>query len=177
MVSMSNVTTTIQASSFYGEDRDKIFAVAEVNGMSGLKLEDLKKLSLKQIESRNIRIDYVKYLTDSNSLKDVYLRISDFELEDSFSIRLSLLLENRFFDRLEISPKEREQFIKRLEKFPKLKVFRSIEEQEYKVVNVIRHSTKILEVKLVLYEMESVTLEELPYRIRWVWNDIINRFN
>jgi hypothetical protein len=116
-------------------------------------------------------------LTDSNPLKDVYLRISDFELEDSFSIRLSLLLENRFFDRLEISPKEREQFIKRFEKFPKLKVFRSIEEQEYTVVNVIRHSTKILEVKLALYEMESVILEELPYRIRWVWNDIINRFN
>jgi hypothetical protein len=145
--------------------------------MSGLKWEDLKKLTLKEIKSRNIRIDYTGYLTDSNPLKDVYLRISDFELEDSFSIRLSLLLENRFFDRLEISPKEREQFIKRFEKFPKLKVFRSIKEQEYKVVNVIRHSTKILEVKLALYEMESVILEELPYRIRWVWNDIINRFN
>jgi hypothetical protein len=143
--------------------------------MSELKRDDLKKLTLKEIESRNIRIDYLQYLTDSKPLRDVYLKISSFEIEDSFSIKLSLLLDKSFFDGHEIFPKEREQFIKKILKFPKLRVYTSIDGQEYKVENVIHHSTKILEVKLVLYKMENVTLEELPYRIRWVWNDIVDK--
>jgi hypothetical protein len=143
--------------------------------MSERKRDDLEKLTLKEIESRNIRIDYLEYLTDSKPLKNMYFKILSFEIEDSFSIRLSLLLDKNFFDGHEIPSKEREQFIKKILKFPKHRVYTSIDGQEYKVENVIHHSTKNLEVKIVLYRMENVILEELPYRIRWVWADIVDK--
>jgi len=144
--------------------------------MTELKWEDVKKMTFKEIESRQVKMDYASYLTDSKPLREIYLKVSTFELEDSFSIRLSLLLEESFFNGFDTS-KEREQFIKKFGGFPKLKVFKSVDGQDYKIVNLIRHSTKILEVKLALYKIENLALEDLPYRISSVWNDILDRFS
>jgi len=145
--------------------------------MTEPKWEELKKMSLKEIKSRDIRIDFASYLTKSEPLRAVCVKVSIFELDDSFSARLGLLLDNSFFDRVKMSSKEREQIVKKFERFPKLKVFESINGIEYEVENVIRHSIKVLEVKLALDKIENVVLEELPYRIRWIWTDILDRFS
>lgn len=147
--------------------------------MTQPKWEDLEKMTLKEIESRRIRIDYASYLTGSDSLRDVNIKVSVFEVSN-LSIRLSILLNENFFgykkhNEYAVSSQERELFIKRLERFPKLKVFKSLDGQEYKVTTLIRHSTKVLEVKLALYKIGNVTVGDLPYRIRWIWNDILDK--
>jgi hypothetical protein len=140
-----------------------------------LEWNELKKLSLDEIRARGITIDFISYLTNSEPLKDVCVKVSLFEFEDSSSAILGLLLEGSFFERLK-TLKEREYIIKKFERFPKSKVFKSIDALEYHVIDTIRHSTKVLEIKLAVDQIGDVTVKELPYRIRWIWNDIIERF-
>jgi len=135
----------------------------------------MEKMTLKEIQSLKKNVNYVDYLNRSDPLQDLSVGVSAFELSEYFSIRLSLLFEKNYFDRVQKSPEERESFIKELQRFPKLKTFKSIDEQPYRLIRVIRHSTKNLEVRLALDKMESVALEDLPLRIRWVWNDIVDR--
>jgi hypothetical protein len=85
-----------------------------VYDVSGLEWKDLKKFTLREIELKNIRIDYEEYLNDSNPLKDACLRVSSFELEDSFSAKLCLFFDNSCFDRFE-NQKEKGRFIKKFE--------------------------------------------------------------
>jgi len=135
----------------------------------------IDKMTFKEIQLLKRNIDYADYLNRSEPIKDLGVSISAFELNEHFSTRLNLVLGEHYFDRIETSLKEKERFIKELQRFPKLRVFKSIDGQPYKVVRVIRHSTRILEVKLFLDNVENTTLEDLPYRIRWVWDDIVNR--
>jgi CRISPR/Cas system CMR subunit Cmr6 (Cas7 group RAMP superfamily) len=135
----------------------------------------IEKMTLREIESLKRNVDYAEYLNFSDPIQDLPVSVSAFELSEYFSIRLSLVFGKDYFDRVQESPKEREQFIEELERFPKLRVFKNIDEQEYKVVGVSRHSAKILEVKLALDHVENVPLQDLPHRIRWVWSDIVDR--
>lgn len=135
----------------------------------------MEKMTLKEILSLKKNVNYVDYLNRSDPLQDLSVSLSAFELSENFSIRLSLLFEKNYFDRVQKSPEERESFKKGLDRFPKLKTFKSIDEQPYKLIRVIWHSTKNLEVRLALDKVESVALEDLPLRIRWIWNDIVDR--
>jgi len=138
--------------------------------------KNAKKATLKEIASRQIEMDYASYLTDSESLREIYLEVSTFELDKSFSVTVGLSLGHRFFNGFKMSPKQIEQLIREFMRFPKLKAFKTIDGQEYKMVKTIRHSTEIVEVRLRLYRMENLALKELPYCIRGIWNDLMDRF-
>lgn len=134
------------------------------------KTEDM---TLKEIQPLKKNFDYRDYLERSEAIKDLDMKVSSFVLESDFSVRVGLLLGRKFFN---LSPKESDLLIERLLKFPKTETLKNkTDGQKYKLVRVIQHSKKSLEVTLVLYAMENTVLKELPIQIRCVWSDLLDK--
>jgi len=140
------------------------------------KEENLKKMTLSEIKSKGIKLDFKGRLNNAGPLQRLYLKVVKvwtIKQKGSLLIRLTLLLDRTFFNALDVPLEGKDKFIEDLTKFPRHRVIK-INGLKYTLLNVEQRSTRVVETTIGLNDVGDVTLADLPYRICDAWENILD---